>query len=76
MKIVKEVASLVTSKHVDPANLHADYSQWSKDLLSNAQSFCQGTDEHFESGLSGALTGLGTSHLSLLLIPGGSVRVN
>lgn len=67
MEIVKEVASLVASKHVDPSNLHADYSQWSKDLLSKAQSFSQGTDEHFASGLSGALAGLGTSHLSLLL---------
>ncbi len=71
MEIVKEIASLVASKHVDPANLHADYSGWSRDLLSKAQVFSQGTDAHFESGLSVTLAELGTSHLSLLL-PGSS----
>ena len=71
IEIVKEIASLVASKHVDPANLHADYSGWSKDLLAKAQGFSEGTDAHFESGLSAALAQLGTSHLSLLL-PGSS----
>lgn len=71
METVKEVASLVASKHVNPSNLHADYSRWSKDLLSQARDFSQGTDAQFESGLSAALATLGTSHLSLLL-PGSS----
>ncbi len=71
MEIVKEVATLVASKHVDPATLRADYSRWSADLLSRGLSFSQGTDSHFESELSAALAHLGTSHLSLLL-PGSS----
>lgn len=71
LEIVKVVASLVSSKHVDPANLNADYSKWSQSLISEAPGISQGTDSHFESGLSAALAGLGTSHLSLLL-PGSS----
>lgn len=66
LEIVREVGALVAAKHVDPANLKAEYSTWRQDLEKRATAFCSGSDEDFERCLLEALSGLGTSHMSLL----------
>jgi C-terminal processing protease CtpA/Prc len=71
LEIVREVGALVSTKHVDPSNMNADYVKWQDALQEKAKAFCSGSDSDFERGLSGGLAELGTSHLSLLL-PGSS----
>jgi carboxyl-terminal processing protease len=66
LEIVQEVGALVAAKHVDPANLKAEYPTWRQGLKKKATAFCTGSDEDFERGISEALNTLGTSHLSLL----------
>ena len=66
LEIVKKVRSLVADKHVNPFDLNYDYGRRQKSLDAERASFCNGSDDEFEQGLSGALAELGTSHLALI----------
>jgi len=66
VEIVKNVGSLISDRHVNPANPTYDYSRWRDSLNARVPSLCDGSDADFEQQMVAALAELGTSHLTLM----------
>lgn len=65
-EIVQKVGSLISERHVNPADPTYDYSRWRDSLYARVPLLCSGSDADFERQMAAALAELGTSHLALM----------